>query len=504
MLQSLFLFVVVLIVSAFSSPVERTRGVPKSLLHLFQGSSFKCGDGTILDASAINDDMCDCADGSDEPGTSACPNSRFFCTNKGYRGKYLPSMYVGDGVCDCCDGSDEPSGKCPQTCEADGAAWRTAQADSIRTREAGAAKRAEYVAEGVRAKTARAAKINELEAKLQQLKSSREAAERIVAEAEAKEKEEGAAIASAAAAAATPPPPPPESPIDSLGLNGLDNEGAIKIFVDFAASAGSTSSLHQHLKEKAEQGVLAGYGADFNPTEGGGDAAALGLNNLDKQGAVKVLCEFIVKSSASEALLAFVREKITKSELPGVASNFSPSLFGVGHVVPPEAPVEHKSAEGNAARELLSGAKLDETAASNELNDLKTVESSDFGEEGEWFHYKEKSVCLELKIAQYNYKACPFGRADQDGTLLGTFSGFKKSDSGSIDHSRMVFDNGAHCWNGPSRSLEIHFSCGAVDALVSVDEPNKCVYVAEATSPAACDGRSSKELNLELEEEAEL
>lgn len=61
-----------------------------------------------LEASAVNDNYCDCADGSDEPGTPACgAKGRFFCKNEGSVPQILPATLVGDGVCDCCDGSDE-------------------------------------------------------------------------------------------------------------------------------------------------------------------------------------------------------------------------------------------------------------------------------------------------------------------------------------------------------------------------------------------------------------
>ncbi|RDY14840.1 Glucosidase 2 subunit beta, partial [Mucuna pruriens] len=79
----------------------------------------KCKDGSgKFNKAQLNDDFCDCADGTDEPGTSACPGGKFFCRNAGHASVYLFSSRVNDGICDCCDGTDEYDGqvKCPNTC----------------------------------------------------------------------------------------------------------------------------------------------------------------------------------------------------------------------------------------------------------------------------------------------------------------------------------------------------------------------------------------------------
>lgn len=122
-------------------PLSRSRYCPSassvssavpsvSSLSAYPASVFSCADGSALMwLAAVNDDYCDCADGSDEPGTAACAHSDayeqtalFECTKSKRDGQSrvvqrIPVSMVDDGICDCCDGADEQHTQCADTCK---------------------------------------------------------------------------------------------------------------------------------------------------------------------------------------------------------------------------------------------------------------------------------------------------------------------------------------------------------------------------------------------------
>lgn len=153
------------------------RGVAPRDLHLYQpipGTSppqWQClnsgltpdgkphPEGAItIPFSRINDDYCDCPDGSDEPGTSAAcaspgellgsafadvdvpAETRFYCANEGHIEAWIRRSRVNDGICDpeCCDGSDEYDGKtqCPNTCAKVGKEYRKKKQEEENIRRA--------------------------------------------------------------------------------------------------------------------------------------------------------------------------------------------------------------------------------------------------------------------------------------------------------------------------------------------------------------------------------
>lgn len=90
------------------------HGVEPSKQKLYVGDAngkWTCLNDSLIELSVekINDGVCDCPDGSDEPGTGACGDIApyFYCRNEGFISKRIAQSKVNDGVCDCCDCSDE-------------------------------------------------------------------------------------------------------------------------------------------------------------------------------------------------------------------------------------------------------------------------------------------------------------------------------------------------------------------------------------------------------------
>ena len=132
-------------------------------MRTYSAAAAACGQGAAqkLPKGSVNDDYCDCADGTDEPGTAACAavgpaKATFFCRNDGFESATVFASRVNDAVCDCCDGSDEwKSGTaCANTCAeqaAGGGASKKPVVDLAKLR-LGAIARAQYVAQATAAR----------------------------------------------------------------------------------------------------------------------------------------------------------------------------------------------------------------------------------------------------------------------------------------------------------------------------------------------------------------
>ena len=152
----------------------------------------------------MNDNSCDCPDGSDEPGTSACsylsslsppqplPGSPsgstnttnalpgFWCANEGHIGAYVPFTFVNDGICDyelCCDGTEEYSGvggvKCPNKCAEIGKEWRRIAEEKKKAMEKAGVKRVELVRKAKQARRDTETKIDNLKNEVVSLEAKR-------------------------------------------------------------------------------------------------------------------------------------------------------------------------------------------------------------------------------------------------------------------------------------------------------------------------------------------
>lgn len=172
-----------------------------------------------IKSSQINDNSCDCPDGSDEPGTSACSSldplsppqplpaslsgttnttnvlPGFWCENAGHVGSYVPFVFVNDGVCDydlCCEGTEEYAHvggvKCENRCDSIGKEHRKLEEARKAAKEKAAKRRRTMAKEARELRRRVEAKITALEEDIKGLQTKKDELEKKYNEVEQAER----------------------------------------------------------------------------------------------------------------------------------------------------------------------------------------------------------------------------------------------------------------------------------------------------------------------------
>lgn len=496
-----FLVFYLLKVGQSSVEVARPRGVSISRIGLYDPEhDFTCFDGSRkIPFNQVNDDYCDCIDGSDEPGTSACPNGSFYCSNAGHKPQILSSDRVNDGICDCCDGHDEYSGKttCTNTCLEVGKAAREEAARLAELHKAGRQLRTDLIQEGQKLKGEKQQKLTELQKnkeEAEKVKSEREAIKNQAEEAESKALEYYKQLEEQykKKKAELEAEKEREEAIENFKKLDSNQDGVVDI-----AEIQSRETFDRDRNGEVSEEEAKLFLGNVND------------NSVDQETFIdktwKLMKPFVARESglykppASESATEteegqqedqeHAEDEHDEEEDDEDADDKEPEEEPQddGHV-PYDEETQKLVDAATEARNQYSESEKDVRDISNQIRQIEDSLKKDFGTEEEFATLEGQ--CFELRDHEYIYKLCPFDRTVQIPlsssmeTNLGKWSRWD-GPSGS-QYSLMLYDHGQNCWNGPNRSTKVKVSCGTENKVTSVSEPNRCEYAFDFQTPAAC------------------
>nr|CAD7400176.1 unnamed protein product [Timema cristinae] len=451
-------------------------------------------DFTCLDGSAtlpfiyVNDDYCDCDDGSDEPGTPACPNETFHCTNAGHRPLNIPSSRVNDGICDCCDASDEYSSRatCLNNCPELGRAARAEAIKLLELTKLGNTLRLELSKKGRTIKQETQERVRQLEADQQEADSVREeketlkrAAEEVesrvleqyrrVEEEERQRETEKLAFEQFHRLDSNQDGRLETAEITTQTMFDQNKDGAVSEEEVKLILAGQDSVSWEQFLESSwpvirpllqlEKGLFQPPNTEDEP-----------VDQEEEQGDEE--------------------EEEEEDQEEGEDDGKAPSQEATTTEQPPKYDDETQAIidEANKAREAYEEADRVSRDVAREIKQLQEALDKDVGEDDEFAPLAGE--CFELTDTEYTYKLCPFDQVTQRSksggveTRLGAWGSWVGP--GDNKYHMMLYDRGQSCWNGPQRSTHVRLNCGTESAVTSVSEPNRCEYFMEFSTPGAC------------------
>ncbi|KAG4028222.1 hypothetical protein MFRU_023g00590 [Monilinia fructicola] len=536
--------------SVLAAEASRPRGVGPEFAKFYKSTDkFTClsNPSISIDLSKVNDDYCDCPDGSDEPGTSACtylselsppqplqgttgssPHNTslalpgYYCKNKGHIPAYVPFTYVNDGVCDyelCCDGSDEWEGvggtKCADKCAEIGKEWR--RLDEIRAKAQVKAnkKRDELVKEaqtlraGVKLSIGRTElEISQLEKKEEELKQKYEEVER---------RERGKVVKTS------------EGKTSKVAILALMAKNRVEELRETLTEVQAKKIALQN-KVKELEGILSRFKEERNPN----------FNDEGVKRAVKAWEDYAANKDATEAddisSQDAAVEETAKAENDGIEwetwendqeESDVDALYKFEEYLPESirdwvhqkvtdlrvllvengilADNANSGSESKAvqdARKAYQTVSDDVGVKKNSLSDLKSDLEKDYGVDD--IFRALKGSCVSKDSGEYDYELCWLEKTTQKSkkgggnTGMGNFVRFDKLEVdeevdaegkglGKGIRTTLVFENGQHCWNGPNRATTVVLACAEKDEIWKVVEMEKCNYRMDVGTPAVCE-----------------
>lgn len=500
-----------------------------------------------IESSRVNDDFCDCPDGSDEPGTSACsylselsPHTPsdisisdsnrtlalpgYYCKNKGHQSSYIPFLAVNDGVCDytlCCDGSDEWAKAggivCENKCKEIGKEWKKQHEQRQKSASTAAKKRKELVADAARRRKEVEDRIDTLGTEIEGAKLKVKDLETALADAERQERAKvikGPGKASQAQVLAGLAKDRIEelrgslievrSQRDSAKSKVLELETILAIFKDEYNPNFNDEGVKRAVRSWEE------YAARDKESDGN-EAHDRDLDEIAKPdsegGAIKweewekpeesdIDVLYQIEEYLPPAVRDWVDKKLRDLRLFLIENGIiAPSRGGGGS----SDSVESKEVADarnalNAARDGLSGNE-------NELTRHRDDLSQDYGPDDVFRALKGQ--CVSKDSGEYTYELCWLESTKQKpkkrggDTGMGNFVGFDTvvvddelppdgKGLGSGERRALRYENGQHCWNGPNRSTLVVLACAETDEIWKITEEEKCVYRMEVGTPAVC------------------
>jgi protein kinase C substrate 80K-H len=452
------LFLITLSTTTITGETATVRGIPMERLSFYNPEEdFSCLDGSNkVPFSMVNDDYCDCLDGSDEPGTSACANGKYYCLNKGYVGKELVSSMVNDGICDCCDGSDEYlSNHCVNSCDELGKKMQEELEKKRFAQEAGYRARQEYSNAGLQKK-------KEKEETLAKLKVDKEALE-----AEVKSLREAKEEAEAPEKVAKDEHDQKVKELRDTKSSEKKKTDATKAFMKL-----DTNQDNQITEEELQSYVELDM-------DGDGTVSREEISEI--LGPDPLTFETFLETGYSALSEKVNLDTDTEDDHEG-SPDESIDL-------PYDEATQQLIDVADKARESYQEAERREREVDSSISDVEKYLGIDKGISEEFAQLYGN--CYEYTDREYVYKLCPFDKVTQRSksggreTSLGTWDNW--NGEGQSKYNSMKYSNGEHCWNGPHRSTVVTLKCGAEESLVSASEPNRCEYAMGLLTPAVCE-----------------